>query len=107
MNVESSWTVYRTRFVVRARKLTQPLSFVNALGHEYSGAPGDYLVETSLGCRSILPQVQFEGIYVPLDGAASGAGRLAGGRPVRSVTMDGSVRSLPEVARPRSIALGG
>ena len=66
MNVESSWTVYRTRFVVRARQLTQPLSFVNALGREHSGQAGDYLIETPAGCRSILPQSQFEDIYVPL-----------------------------------------
>lgn len=66
MNVESPWTVYRTRFLVRARQLTEPLLFIDALGREHSGLPGDYLVESSLGFRRITPRAIFEDIYVPL-----------------------------------------
>lgn len=66
MNPENQWTVYRTRFLVRARQLTQPLAFTDALGREQSGRPGDYLVEFSDGIRRITNQALFEDIYVPL-----------------------------------------
>lgn len=66
MNVESPWTVYRTRFLVRARQLTEPYFFTDALGREHSGLPGDYLVESSPGCRRITPRAIFEDIYVSL-----------------------------------------
>ena len=66
MNVKSQWTVYCTRFLVRARQLIEPLVFTDALGREQSGQPGDYLVETSAGIRRITTQALFEDIYVPL-----------------------------------------
>jgi hypothetical protein len=66
MNPESQWTVYRTRFLVRARQLTEPLVFTDALGREQSGRPGDYLVESADGIRRITTQAIFEDIYVPL-----------------------------------------
>jgi hypothetical protein len=66
MNVESKWTVYRTRFLVRARQLTEPLVFTDALGREQSGRPGDYLVESSDGITRITAQAIFEDVYVPL-----------------------------------------
>jgi hypothetical protein len=65
-NLASQWTVYRTRFLVRAQQLTTPLIFTDALGREQSGRPGDYLVETSEGMRRITTQALFEDIYVPL-----------------------------------------
>jgi hypothetical protein len=66
MNLESEWNIYRTRFLVRARQLTEPLVFVDALGREQSGRPGDYLVESSGGIRRITTRALFEDIYVPL-----------------------------------------
>jgi hypothetical protein len=66
MNLESQWTVYRTRFLVRARQLTEPLVFTDALGREQSGRPGDYIVESSDGIRRITTQAIFEDIYVPV-----------------------------------------
>jgi hypothetical protein len=66
MNLEPQWTVYRTRFLVRAQQLTKPLVFTDALGREQSGQPGDYLVETSEGIKRITTQALFEDIYVPL-----------------------------------------
>jgi len=66
MNCERQWTVYRTRFLVRARQLTEPLVFTDALGREQSGRPGDYLVESSDGIRRITTQAIFEDVYVPL-----------------------------------------
>lgn len=99
MNVDTPWTVYRTRFVVRARQLTQPLSFVNALGREHSGQPGDYLVESPLGCRSILPQAQFEDIYVPLGGPLKIAAPSArpAGEPEPGLSKPLPVRSVGAV----------
>jgi hypothetical protein len=66
MNLESQWTVYRTRFLVRARQLTESLVFTDPLGREQSGRPGDYLVEFSDGIRRITTQAIFEDVYVPL-----------------------------------------
>ena len=66
MNFEGQWTVYRTRFLVRARQLTEQLVFTDALGREQSGGPGDYLVESSDGVTRITTQALFEDIYVPL-----------------------------------------
>ena len=66
MNTENDWTVYRTRFLVCARQLTEPLTFTDNLGREHAGEPGDYLVESSEGCFRITPRKIFEDVYVPL-----------------------------------------
>jgi len=66
MNAKNNWNTYRTRFLVRARQLTQPLVFTDSFGREHSGQPGDYLVETSDGIRRITTRALFEDIYVPL-----------------------------------------
>ena len=66
MNTKSSWNVYRTRFLVRACQLTEPLVFTDLFGREQSGRPGDYLVETSNGIRRITSKELFEDIYVPV-----------------------------------------
>jgi hypothetical protein len=79
-NFAEQWTVYRTRFVVRARQLTEPLVFTDALGREQSGNPGDYLVETSEGLKRITTKALFEDIYVPLVVRNGAQGVLA--RPV-------------------------
>ena len=62
----TDWHIYRTRFLVRARQLTEPLLFVDSLGREHQGDIGDYLVESSDGSRRIAPQEIFEDIYVPM-----------------------------------------
>jgi hypothetical protein len=66
MNSENQWTVYRTRFLVRARQLSEPLIFTDAFGREQSGRPGDYLVESSDGLKRVISRALFEDIYVPL-----------------------------------------
>ncbi len=66
MNIECPWIVYRTRFLVCARQLTEPLFFIDPLGREQSGLPGDYLVESSPGFRRITTRAIFEDVYVPL-----------------------------------------
>jgi len=63
----NDWTTYRTRFLIRAKQLEHSLSFVDCLGREHSGRPGDYLVLSSDGSRRIAPREIFEDIYVPLD----------------------------------------
>ena len=63
---KSTWNMYCTRFLVRARQLTEPIVFTDPLGHEHVGRPGDYLVETSNGIRRIAPRMFFEDTYVPI-----------------------------------------
>ena len=62
----SEWTTYRTRFLVTAKQLDAPLTFVDAIGREHSGQKGDYLVYSSDGTRRIAPREIFEDIYVPM-----------------------------------------
>jgi hypothetical protein len=62
----ATWKIYRTRFLIKARQLTQPLLFVDALGREHRGEPGDYLVESSDGSRRIAPRLIFEDVYVAM-----------------------------------------
>ena len=91
MNIESQWTVYRTRFLVHARQLTEPLVFTDALGREQSGRPGDYLVESSDGIRRVTTQALFEDIYVPLTQTHVEPGVLA--RPVARASPEDRVRA--------------
>ena len=93
MNSECQWIVYRTRFLVRAHQLTEPLAFTDAFGREQSGRPGDYLVESCDGVKRITSRALFEDIYVPLAPAHG-----AGGVPAGPVT-----RASPE-DRPRATA---
>ena len=62
----TDWQVYRTRFLVRARQLTEALVFTDALGREHQGEKGDYLVESSDGSQRIAPKDIFEDIYVTM-----------------------------------------
>jgi len=82
------WTVYRTRFLVRARQLSEPLVFTDVLGREQHGEPGDYLVESCDGFRSIAPRTIFEDIYVPLSASE----------------VSPPLRKAPESATPRGVA---
>jgi hypothetical protein len=69
--LSAEWNVYRTRFLIKAKQLTQPLVFVDALGREHCGQAGDYLVESSDGSRRIAPREIFEDIYVLMGRAAA------------------------------------
>jgi len=62
-----NWNVYRTRFLVRARQLTEPLSFTDPLGREHHGIAGDYLVQSSEGLLRIASREIFEDIYQLLE----------------------------------------
>ena len=63
----SDWNTYRTRFLVRARQLTEPLCFTDPLGREHHGSPGDYLVQSSEGMLRIAPREIFEDVYVVME----------------------------------------
>jgi hypothetical protein len=63
---KKDWNVYCTRFLVRARQLTEPIAFTDPFGHEHVGRPGDYLVEASNGTRRIAAREFFEDVYMPL-----------------------------------------
>ena len=65
--MSESWNIYRTRFLVRARQITQPLAFTDPLGREHRGVPGDYLVQSSEGLLRIAPRAIFEDVYVPME----------------------------------------
>ena len=65
--MSEDWKVYRTRFLVSARQLTQSVTFIDALGREHSGKPGDYVVQSSEGLLRIAPREIFEDVYVALE----------------------------------------
>ena len=66
MKTGSEWQIYRTRFLIKAKQLFEPLVFVDALGREHCGQKGDYLVESSDGTRRIAPRAIFEDVYVAI-----------------------------------------
>ena len=66
MKAAIDWQVYRTRFLIKAKQLSEPLFFVDALGREHRGQKGDYLVESSDGMRRIAPREIFEDVYVAM-----------------------------------------
>ena len=65
--IDSEWNVYRTRFLIKAKKLNKPFKFVDALGREHQGKKGDYLMECCDGMRRIAPRKIFEDVYVSMD----------------------------------------
>jgi hypothetical protein len=65
----NKWKTYRTRFLVQAKQLDEPLIFTDALGREHRGEPGDYLVESSDGTTRVAPKAIFEDIYVLMPSA--------------------------------------
>jgi len=74
----SEWQIYRTRFLIRARQLTEQLVFRDALGREHCGREGDYLVESSDGTRRIAPREIFEDVYVAMGSSGEGSTLLEG-----------------------------
>jgi len=97
------WNMYCTRFLVRARQLTEPIAFTDPFGHEHVGRPGDYLVETSNGTRRIATRTFFEDAYTPLAalGTGSAGGSLPDHRPPGAVTESAN---RPAQARPQAFA---
>jgi hypothetical protein len=71
----AQWNIYRTRFLIKAKQLTEPLSFLDMLGREHHGDIGDYLVESSDNTLRIAPKAIFEDVYVPLEHGDRAASR--------------------------------
>jgi hypothetical protein len=95
----SEWITYRTRFLIKARQLDAPLTFVDAIGREHSGQKGDYLVLSSDGSQRIAPREIFEDIYVPMTHATESWTPLA--------QASASSRSSPQPPVRRRASPGG
>lgn len=65
--LSDNWNTYRTRFLVQAKQLTEPMTFTDPLGREHQGHPGDYLVQSSEGLLRIAPREIFEDVYVVME----------------------------------------
>jgi hypothetical protein len=66
-SMSDEWNTYRTRFLVQAKQLTEPLRFTDALGRQHCGEPGDYLVQSVEGIHRIAPREIFEDVYVRME----------------------------------------
>lgn len=99
----TEWHIYRTRFLVRARQLTEPLLFVDALGREHQGDIGDYLVESSDGSCRIAPREIFEDIYVAM---APGNDSIWSAAALRNSRVSTPVAQQPELASATRSLLG-
>jgi hypothetical protein len=86
--MSDDWNIYRTRFLVRARQLTQPLAFIDPLGREQRGSPGDYLVQSSEGLLRIAPREIFEDVYVLLQQPGQGQQSLTPADLTPTMKMD-------------------
>lgn len=64
--MSDDWNIYRTRFLVRAKQLTEFVQFIDSLGRQHNGKPGDYLVQSSEGFLRVAPREIFEDVYVVL-----------------------------------------
>ena len=96
------WQTYRTRFTVRARILSAPLSFIDGLGREQSGKPGDYLVESN-GVVTITQRRIFEDIYVAMDAAANSVQPPSASSPPRKSPISTKKNSFFPASRRHSV----
>jgi len=62
----NNWNVYCTRFLIKAKQLDSPLTFMDTLGHEHHGDKGDYFVEGVDGRQTILTRQLFEDVYITM-----------------------------------------
>src|ERR1700745_2874523 len=86
--MSDDWNTYRTRFLVRAKQLTDPLVFTDPLGREHRGCPGDYLVQSSEGLLRIAPREIFEDVYVLLQQREQGQQSLTPADLTQTTNMD-------------------
>ena len=59
--MSDEWNTYRTKFLVRAQQLAEPMTFTDVLGREHHGEAGDYLVQSPHGLR-VAPREVFEDV---------------------------------------------
>ena len=90
------WKTYRTRFLVKAKKLNSGLSFIDHLGRQHCGRKGDYLVESCDGVLSIAPKQIFEDIYVAM---------AVKRRPASTSKSQPNLLDKPETASPSPTSL--
>lgn len=62
-----SWKTYRTKYLVKAKRLSEKYSLIDSTGRVLAGQPGDYLVENSDGSLRITRREVFEDVYVELE----------------------------------------
>ncbi len=68
--MQDDWKTYRTRFVVRAKQLSEPFTFTDSDGREHHGRPGDYVIESREGLRISRREI-FEDVYVAMEACES------------------------------------
>ena len=62
----TNWNVYCSRFLIKAKQLTSPFTFVDLRGNKFHGAAGDYFVESVEGGFRILPRKLMEHVYMSM-----------------------------------------
>jgi hypothetical protein len=67
MKSRSSWKIYRTKFLITAKRLTSRCEVVDSLGRRMIGEPGDYLVAGTDGGQRIARKEIFEDLYVEME----------------------------------------
>ena len=67
-----SWRTYRTKYLVKAKQLSEKYTLVDSTGRVLSGNPGDYLVENSDGSLRIARREVFDDVYVELENEGTG-----------------------------------
>jgi hypothetical protein len=98
------WQVYRSKFLIRAKRLDAPLAFVDALGQQQRGKKGDYLVESCSGLQRIWPRQLFEDAHVPLNAADFGSVDLAWMSAIHSAQGVSPARESSKVVRKTAAA---
>ena len=85
--MQPDWKTYRTRFIVRAKQLTEPFTCTDINGHEHHGRPGDYVIESREGLRISRREI-FEDVYVAMEAAESTRPRALTGVDVVNAECD-------------------
>jgi hypothetical protein len=104
-DTENHWQVYRSKFLVRAKRLTGPLAFVDTLGRDHRGQKGDYLMEWSSGVLRIVPREFFETAYVPLESGVNASAADAFDLEIRPAKKRSQPVRKPAAARSQCLAL--
>ncbi len=87
--MSDDWKIYRTRFLTRARQLTEPFTFTDSFGREHRGRSGDYLVHSPDGSRIVRREI-FEDVYIMMESQAYEPPRQGSGH-------GSSAREVPEL----------
>ncbi len=66
----TTWKIYRTKYLITAKRLTARCEVVDSLGRRTIGEVGDYLVAASDGSQRIARKEIFEDLYVEMEGQA-------------------------------------